>query len=184
MIAPAPRKPIPVTTCAAMRVGSKTSPRAFEKCQSVHAKAETSVNSAAPTETSMCVRSPASRSRSSRSKPIAPPRNAASTTRRRTSAQPSSGNRRLHRVSLRVHDPLDSGGGKIEHLVELLAREALSFGGRLHLDQASVAAHHDVDVHLRPRILRVIEVEQSVPVDDAHRDCRDGGGQRPAEAES
>ena len=37
MIAPAPRKPIPVTICAAIRVGSKTRPRGVEKLQSVQA---------------------------------------------------------------------------------------------------------------------------------------------------
>ena len=37
MIAPAPRKPIPVTICAAIRVGSKTTPDAVENVQSVHA---------------------------------------------------------------------------------------------------------------------------------------------------
>ena len=31
MIAPAPRKPIPVTICAAIRVGSYVMPLAFEK---------------------------------------------------------------------------------------------------------------------------------------------------------
>jgi hypothetical protein len=35
MIAPAPRKPTPVTICAAMRVGSNTIPSLLEKCQSV-----------------------------------------------------------------------------------------------------------------------------------------------------
>ena len=58
MIAPAPMKPMPVTICAAMRVGSKVTPLAWENAKSPHAYAETSVNSAAPTETSMCVRKP------------------------------------------------------------------------------------------------------------------------------
>ena len=37
MIAPAPRKPIPVTIWAAMRVGSKTTPERVEKPKSVQA---------------------------------------------------------------------------------------------------------------------------------------------------
>ena len=37
MIAPAPRKPIPVTTWAAMRVGSNVRPSLPENCQSVQA---------------------------------------------------------------------------------------------------------------------------------------------------
>ena len=37
MIAPAPRKPIPVTIWAAIRVGSKTTPEAVENVQSVQA---------------------------------------------------------------------------------------------------------------------------------------------------
>ena len=43
------------------------------------------MKSAEPTETTRCVRSPACRSRSSRSSPIAPPSAAATKSRRRTS---------------------------------------------------------------------------------------------------
>ncbi len=44
---------MPVTTWAAMRVGSKTTPERFENSKSVHPYAETIVNSAAPMPTSM-----------------------------------------------------------------------------------------------------------------------------------
>jgi len=37
MIAPAPRNPIPVTICAAILVGSNTTPLAVENVQSVQA---------------------------------------------------------------------------------------------------------------------------------------------------
>src|SRR5512133_2552916 len=184
MIAPAPRKPMPVTTWAAIRVGSKPTPLAFENCQSVQANAETSVNRAAPTETSMCVRSPASRSRSSRSKPIAPPSTAASPTRKRISSQLSSGNGRLHGVTLRFQDLLDSKRREVEHLVELIPREPLALGRRLHLDQASVPAQDDVDVDLRARVLRVVEVEQGLAVHEPDRHGGNEVGQRPAEPQA
>jgi hypothetical protein len=51
MIAPAPRKPMPVTICAAMRPGSPVGP---------DISIDISVNSAAPTVMRMLVRSPAS----------------------------------------------------------------------------------------------------------------------------
>jgi hypothetical protein len=87
MIAPAPRKPIPVTICAATRDGSArtTLPPWARKSWNPYAKVI--VNSAEPTETSMWVRRPASRSRNSRSIPIRPPKTAASTSRRRASSQ-------------------------------------------------------------------------------------------------
>ena len=37
MIAPAPRKPMPVTICAAIRVGSYVTPERCENVQSLHA---------------------------------------------------------------------------------------------------------------------------------------------------
>src|SRR5436853_610800 len=67
MIAPAPRKPIPVTICAATRVGSTFEPKSWKPY------APAIVKRHEPIATSMCVRMPASRSRSSRSMPIAAP---------------------------------------------------------------------------------------------------------------
>ena len=87
MIAPAPRKPIPVTTCAAIRVGSARTMLPPETRKSRKPYAPAIVNSAAPTDTSMCVRNPASRSRISRSIPTAPPSAAATASRRSASAQ-------------------------------------------------------------------------------------------------
>src|SRR5436190_390658 len=77
MIAPAPRKPIPVTICAAIRVGSARTTFPPLTRNSRKPYAEAIVNSAEPTETSMCVRKPAYRSRSSRSRPAAQPSAAA-----------------------------------------------------------------------------------------------------------
>ena len=45
-------------------------------------------------------------------------------------------------------------------------------------------AHDDVHVDLGGRILRVLEVEQRLAVDDADRHCGDADGQRLAEAEA
>ena len=77
MIAPAPRKPMPLTICAAIRVGSVRTSEPPLTRNSWKPYAETSVKSAEPTQTTRCVRSPACRSRSSRSRPIAPPSTAA-----------------------------------------------------------------------------------------------------------
>src|SRR5688500_18088032 len=148
MIAPAPRKPIPVTIWAAIRVGSKTIPDGVENVQSVHAYAETSVKTHAPSETSRCVRKPASWSRNSRSRPIAPPSTAASSSRRRASVVERSGTVGRDRVLLRDRDLLDAARREIEQVVEQVPRERVALGGRLHLDEAAVGGHHDVHVGL------------------------------------
>src|SRR5581483_5449373 len=152
MIAPAPRKPMPVTICAAIRDGSV--------CGLVKPYTPTSVNSAAPTQTTRCVRRPACRSRSSRSRPIAPPRTAATKSRSRTPAQPMCAARarrlgELMRDSLGLErgDLADPGGREPEQLVERLPREGVALGGRLHLDEPSVAGHDDVHVGVGARVL-------------------------------
>ena len=75
MMVPAPMKPIPDTTCAAMRDTS----RRWLSLMSTPSKpwAESIMNSAAPSATRKCVRKPASLARYSRSSPMAPPRRAA-----------------------------------------------------------------------------------------------------------
>src|SRR5436190_1380861 len=174
MIAPAPRKPIPVTIWAAIRVGSARTTLAPEVRNSRKPYAETIVNRADPTETSRCVRRPASRSRSSRSRPSTAPSAAASATRPSTSGQPSVG--RLEAsgstdsLLLSSGDPLDPERRELEQLVQLLARERLLLRGRLHLDQPPAAGHHDIHVHLGGRILGVVEIEQRLALDYAHRD--------------
>src|SRR5438552_4996994 len=152
MIAPAPRTPIPVTICAAIRVGSARTTLAPEARNSRNPYAETIVNSADPTETSRCVRRPASRSRSSRSRPSTPPSAAASATRRRISHDESVG--RLEASSIECffldgYELVDPGLGEPEQLVETRARERCPLGGRLHLDQLAGAGSDDVHVHLR-----------------------------------
>src|SRR5436305_9363563 len=168
MIAPAPRKPIPVTICAAMRVGSvRTSRALLPFSTSRKPYAETIVKRAEPIETSMCVRSPASRSRSSRSTPITPPSTAARPILRRSSQYGSSGSvlaaRSIGCLALVEGDLLDATRGQLEQRVELGARERLPLGGRLHLDEAPVAGHRDVHVDLGGRVLGVVEVEQRPP---------------------
>src|SRR5262249_6122441 len=159
-----------------MRVGSKLT-RVPGSRNSVNAYAETIVNSAEPRETRMCVRKPASRSRSSRSKPIAPPRAPASARRRRTSPQPSEGialsKHGLEGGALHLGDLVDSLGGEIEEEVEQLARERRTLGRGLYLDDATGARHDDVHVQVGRRVLRVVEVEQRLAVDDPDRDSAD-----------
>src|SRR5262245_51360082 len=173
MIAPAPRKPIPVTICAAIRGGSTRTP------QSVNPYAETRVNSADPTHTRRWVRSPAWRSRHSRSSPIAPPSTAARKSRSSTSAQPIVGvvtrlwELTCDRFGLKRPDLGDAPCGQLEQLVERLARERVAFGGRLHLDEAAVAGHDDVHVGVGARVLGVVEVEQRDTVDDPDGHGRD-----------
>src|SRR5712692_2173640 len=187
MIAPAPRKPMPVTICAAIRVGSARMTWSPLSRKPRKPYAETIVNSAEPTQTRMCVRNPASRSRSSRSKPIAPPSPAATASRARLSAHVRCGStlskRRLQRAELRFGDLVDPDGRELEQLVEERAREWIALRRRLHLDEAVVAGHHDVHVDLRRRVFYVVEVEQRDAFDDPDRDRGYGAGQRLAEPE-
>src|SRR5438034_6972095 len=169
MIAPAPRKPMPVTIWAAIRVGSARITWSPLVRNSRNPYAETIVKSADPIATSMCVRSPASRSRSSRSNPIAPPRAAAVASRPRTlqsEIDGTSARRRIHGLPLGGSDLLDAGRREVDELVQLGARERHLLGRRLHLDQPAVARHHDVEVDVRRRVLAVIEVEQGLRLDD------------------
>src|SRR5919198_5613810 len=176
MIAPAPRKPIPVTTCAATRVGSARTMLPPETRKSRNPYAPAIVNRAAPIETSMCVRKPASRSRSSRSIPTAPPSAAATASRRSASSQSSAGTldaSSIERPLLRLPDRLDPRRRQIEQLVQVVAVEGRALGRRLHLDEPPVAGHDDVQVDLGARVLRVVEVEQPLALDDPDRDGRD-----------
>src|SRR5215216_4481610 len=89
-------------------------PDLCEKAQSVQAYAETSVNAHAPSETSRWVRRPASWSRSSRSRPIAPPSVAASSSLSRASVVERSGTFCCDRLFLRGDDVLHPPGGEVE----------------------------------------------------------------------
>src|SRR3954452_3169974 len=143
MIAPAPRKPIQVTICAAIRVGSArtTLPPCTRNWWKPYA--DTIVNRHEPTETSRCVRKPASRSRSSRSRPTAPPSPAATTTRSSSSDQVSEGISRssIERCLLRRADLGDALRAEVEQLVELAAVERRALGRGLDLDQALRSRH-------------------------------------------
>src|SRR2546421_3383811 len=188
MIAPAPRKPMPLTICAAIRVGSvRTSDPPCTR-NSRKPYAETSVKSAEPTHTTRCVRNPACRSRSSRSMPIAPPRPAAMTSRKRTCGQARVGPTALRTWSidgllLESCDLLDAPLGEPEQLVEPLPGERILLGRRLHLDEAAVAGHDDVHVRVRVRVLRVVEVEHRDAADDTDGDRGNRVGERAREAE-
>src|SRR2546421_11873303 len=133
MIAPAPRKPIPVTICAAIRVGSARTTDWPDARNEWNPYAPTIVNSAEPSATSRCVRNPASRSRSSRSTPIKPPRIAARASRRSDSSQLSVG--RLLDAScsngffLHGRELLDTGRRELEQLVEGGTAERRPLGG-------------------------------------------------------
>src|SRR5919205_2076945 len=184
MIAPAPRKPIPVTIWAAIRLGSARTTLCPEARKAWNPYAETIVKSAEPSDTSRCVRRPASRSRISRSSPIAAPSAAASASRRRTSGQSSVGTLCTERVPLSGADLGDPGLREVEHLVEPRPPERRPLRGRLHLDEPVVRGHDDVHVDLRRRVLRVVEVEERRPVDDSDRDGRHRAGERVGEPEA
>src|SRR5579862_3373308 len=74
--------------------------------------------------------------------------------------------------------------GEGEQLVERLARERVALRGRLHLDEPTVAAHDDVHVRVRVRVLRVVEVEQRNAVHDADGDGRHRVAEGAREAEA
>src|SRR5579884_427364 len=170
MIAPAPRKPMPLTICAAMRDGSRRT-TVFGSCErtSWNPNADTIVNSAEPSETSRCVRSPASRTRNSRSRPITEPSAAARARRPSESFQGSSGRvlaqSDVDRLLLVRRELVDARCGEVEQLVEPLPVERHPLGRRLHLDEAAVAGHDDVDIDLGIGILGVVEVEERDAVD-------------------
>src|SRR3954451_22794667 len=188
MIAPAPRKPMPLTTCAAIRVGSARTTASPLVRNSVKPYAETIVKSAAPTETSRCVRRPASRSRSSRSSPIIPPSTPASVSRSSASSQLSDGIALDASCSngfvLRGGELLDAPGRELEQLVEARAAERSPLGRRLYLHQRAHAGHDDVHVNLCSRVLGVVEVEQRCSVDDPDRDPGDRARERLRQPEA
>src|SRR5215210_6406877 len=177
MIAPAPRKPMPVTICAAIRVGSARTTAWPDSRKSWNPYAPTIVNNADPSATSRCVRRPASRSRSSRSTPIRPPSTAASASRRSDSSQLSVG--RLdascsNGFLLCCGELLDPTCSELEQLVQPCTAERSALRRRLHLDERAFAGHDDVHVHLGLRVLGVVEIEQRFAPDDANRNRSDG----------
>src|ERR671932_350188 len=144
MIAPAPRNPIPVTIWAAIRLGSARTTLSPEARKAWNPYAETTVKSAEPSDTSRCVRRPASRPRRSRSIPIAAPNAAASESRSAASPQWSDGTldaSNVHRLELLLRDQPDAAVGEVEQLVERVAAERILLGRSLHLDQPAVARH-------------------------------------------
>src|SRR3954471_238902 len=164
MIEPAPRKPIPVTICAATRDGSARTMLPPPARNSWNPYADTIVKRAEPSDTSRCVRMPASRSRISRSKPIAAPRPHANASRTRAFQPESDGTvlrtRCIDGLLLRAAELVDPGRGEVEQLVEPGTGERHALGRRLHLHEPPVARHHHVHVDIGVRVLRVVEVEQ------------------------
>src|SRR6478752_5726943 len=118
------------------------------------------VKSAEPSDTSRCVRIPASRSRSSRSKPTAPP-SAPAIERRNSASQPLSAGISLTRscngLLLETLQVFDADRGQVEQLVEPRPVERDLLGGRLDFDEPPVVRHHDIDVDVRIRVLGVVE---------------------------
>src|SRR3954470_10527415 len=170
-----------------MRVGSVRTMLSPLARNSWNPYAETIVNNAEPSDTSRCVRMPASRSRISRSKPIAAPSTHAIVSRSSASHPSSDGmllTRCIDRLLLECRELVDPAGGEVEQLVEPLARERNLLRGRLHLDEAPVARHDHVDVDVRIRVLRVVEVEQRDVSDDTDGDGGDGSGQRLRKTEA
>src|SRR4051812_9454648 len=107
------------------------------------------VKRAEPIDTSRWVRMPASRSRSSRSKPTAPPSPAARARRSSASQPPRLGislTRSCSGLLLEALQVLEPGDGQVEELVEPRAVERHALGGRLNLHEPAVVRHHDVDV--------------------------------------
>src|SRR5947209_15143966 len=187
MIAPAPRKPMPVTICAAMRVGSARTTLVPLIRKPSKPYAETTVKMAEPSETRRCVRKPASWSRISRSRPSAPPMPAAIASRAKSSQCESVGTlatRSIDRLLLIALQVFDRAGRQAETLLPPLALERHLLGGRLHLDEATVTRHDDVHVHVGVRVLRVVEVEQRDAVDDADRHRGDRARERLREPEA
>src|SRR3954447_21076873 len=174
MIAPAPRKPMRLTIWAAIRVGSARTTLPPLTRKSWKPYADTSVKSAEPTHTTRCVRRPASRSRSSRSSPTAPPRPAAIEMRSSSCCQfrvgmTASRKCNRHRLRLQVADLRDAALCKRQQLVERFTRERVALRSGLHLDETAVTGHDDVHVGIGVRVFRIVEIQQRHTVDDAYR---------------
>ena len=131
----------------------------------------------------------ASRSRSSRSNPTAPP--SAGRDRRAAASdlgRPSVGD------AIREEHRSPPAGAAASSSIPAAARssspsscvavERHLLGRRLHLDEPAVAGHDDVHVDVGARVLRVVEVEQRLAVDDADRHGGDRARQRLREAEA
>src|SRR5439155_9438733 len=121
--------------------------------------APTIVKRAEPSETSKCVRRPASRSRISRSKPISPPSSAASASRRSDSSQfrvgsvlDASCSNCPFLTDSQLFDPRSS---QLEQLVQPRAPERCLLRRGLHLHERPVARHDDLPVLLGLRALRL-----------------------------
>ena len=48
---------------------------------------------------------------------------------------------------------------QVQHAIQVLSREGRPFGRALHLDQATVLRHRDVEVHLGVTVLDVAQVK-------------------------
>src|SRR2546423_5627324 len=184
MIAPAPRKPIPVTICAAIRVGSARTTLCPEARNAWKPYGEGIVKRADPSETRGGARTPAPGRGSPRRRPTAARGAAGGASRSRTSHQSSVGTLCTERALLGVADPRDAGLREVEHLVERGPRERRPLRRRLHLDEVTFAGDDDVHVHLGARVLGVVEVEERLALDDADRDRGHGGGKGAAQAEA
>ena len=187
MIAPAPRKPIPVTICAAIRVGSARTTLAAAGQELVEAvrgddreerRAEPDEQVRAQPGLAVAqLALEADRRRRAR------PRRTSRQGRSQSLREPIPLTRSAYCLGLRDRDLLDPGLRQLEQLVEANAGEGHLLRGRLHLDQPPVAGHDDVHVDLGGRVLGVVEVEQRHAVDDADRDRGDRPRQRLREPE-
>ena len=187
MIAPAPRKPMPVTICAAMRVGSArtTSPPLVEELVEAVGGDEREERRAERDEQVRADARPRGRAARARSRPRRRARRDQPEPQQRRPSRRASGSliaRSCNRLLLEALQVLDPGCGEVEQLVEPRAVERHLLGGRLHLDEAPVAGHHDVHVDVGVRVLGVVEVEQRHAVDDADRDGGDRRRSAPSRA--
>src|SRR5687767_8739422 len=81
----------------------------------------------------------------------------------------STGKRRL---LLRV-EPLYSRNCQLQELVELRAVERAVLASALHFHEPARRAHHDIHVDLGAHILRVVEIQSRLSVDDSDADRSD-----------
>ena len=122
MIAPAPRKPIPVTICAAIRVGSTGEPAATNSAKPY---AETSVKSAEPSETSEVRAEPGLAVAQLALEPdrgAEPGRDREPREHLPVGARDASAARSIDRLLLQQGELLDPGRGEVEQGVEVVAR--------------------------------------------------------------
>src|SRR5579862_9902514 len=73
---------------------------------------------------------------------------------------------------------VDAGPAEIQQLSQSARAEWITFGSSLNLHELVAIGHDKVEIHIRSRIFRIIEIEHRNAFNDAHADRRHVGPNR------